>query len=246
MDIADDIAYSTYDFEDALKAGFISIFDLITHDTEITNKICNKLNKCDDLDKKDYINQDIIEIFFRIINSILHLNDFKKTYTPDGEKYDVGKSIIYLLRQAKKFSDNGYNRVNMTSSLVGRFIRGVEVSEVDNNNPILTKVVLKQYIREEVEVLKNFTYTCLISSSLLKIPSHRGYDIVKTIFDELQKPDGYLLLPDDYKHIFSKIKSNDEKNRIICDFIAGMTDRYVLEFYGRLKSENPQSIFKPI
>lgn len=34
--------------------------------------------------------------------------------------------------------------------------------------------------------------------------------------------------------------------RVICDFIAGMTDRYAMEFYGRLFSENPQTIFKPL
>ena len=110
----------------------------------------------------------------------------------------------------------------------------------------MTKIALNQKIREEVEALRNFTFFCLISSSLLKIPAHRGYDIVKTIFNELQKPDGYKLLPDDYRHIYLKTKSEIERKRIICDFIAAMTDRYVLEFYGRLKSENPQSIFKPI
>ena len=29
MDIADDIAYSTYHFEDAMKAGFTSLLDLL-------------------------------------------------------------------------------------------------------------------------------------------------------------------------------------------------------------------------
>jgi dGTP triphosphohydrolase len=29
MDIADDIAYSTYDFEDAMKAGFTSLLDVL-------------------------------------------------------------------------------------------------------------------------------------------------------------------------------------------------------------------------
>jgi dGTPase len=29
MDIADDIAYSTYDFEDAMKAGFATLLDVL-------------------------------------------------------------------------------------------------------------------------------------------------------------------------------------------------------------------------
>ena len=34
--------------------------------------------------------------------------------------------------------------------------------------------------------------------------------------------------------------------RRIADFIAGMTDRYAVEFYSRLHSENGQTIFKPV
>ena len=60
-----------------------------------------------------------------------------------------------------------------------------------------------------------------------------------------EEKDGFRLLPDDYQGVFLSI-SDDEKERVICDFIAGMTDRYALEFYGRLTSENPQTIFKPI
>jgi dGTPase len=38
----------------------------------------------------------------------------------------------------------------------------------------------------------------------------------------------------------------DQKARVLCDFIAGMTDRYAVEFYGRSPSENPQTIFTPL
>ena len=40
--------------------------------------------------------------------------------------------------------------------------------------------------------------------------------------------------------------STDRKARVLCNFIAGMTDRYGVEFYGRSRSENPQTIFKPL
>lgn len=34
--------------------------------------------------------------------------------------------------------------------------------------------------------------------------------------------------------------------RIICDFIASMTDRYAFEFHARLNSENAETVFKPL
>jgi dGTPase len=38
----------------------------------------------------------------------------------------------------------------------------------------------------------------------------------------------------------------DGQMRSVCDFVAGMTDRYAMEFYGRLHSDSAQSMFKPI
>ena len=61
----------------------------------------------------------------------------------------------------------------------------------------------------------------------------------------LAEKKGYMLLPEDFKAIYEAVKGVANKRRVICDFIAGMTDQYALEFYGRLTSENPETIFKP-
>lgn len=83
-------------------------------------------------------------------------------------------------------------------------------------------------------------------SPLLTIPTYRGKTIIANIFDTLasDEEDGWKLLPNDYRKIYESVKP-ERQSRIVCDFIAGMTDRYALEFFGRLHSENPQSIFKP-
>jgi dGTPase len=39
MDVADDIAYSTYDLEDNFKAGFLQPLDLFTLEDEVVEKI---------------------------------------------------------------------------------------------------------------------------------------------------------------------------------------------------------------
>jgi dGTPase len=83
-------------------------------------------------------------------------------------------------------------------------------------------------------------------SSRLKVAEYRGYQIIKNIFDKLSESRGHLLLPDDYRDAFEKFRGLSEQKRVICDFIAGMTDRYAVEFYGRLNSEQHQSIFKPL
>ena len=45
MDVADDIAYSTYDLEDGLKAEFYNLFDVIFTDEEIIENISLKVSQ---------------------------------------------------------------------------------------------------------------------------------------------------------------------------------------------------------
>jgi dGTPase len=85
----------------------------------------------------------------------------------------------------------------------------------------------------------------MIMSPRLKVVEYRGYELVQTIFKTLDSKSGYLLLPEDYRQMHTRFKTVAEKKRSICDFVAGMTDRYAIEFYGRLK-ESGASIFKPI
>ncbi|MBN1505979.1 MAG: hypothetical protein JW955_03990 [Sedimentisphaerales bacterium] len=75
----------------------------------------------------------------------------------------------------------------------------------------------------------------------------RSREIIETLFKTLSNDEekGYLLLPADYRQIHDALKTKSDRMRTICDFIAGMTDRYAIEFYARLTSENPETIFKP-
>jgi dGTPase len=83
-------------------------------------------------------------------------------------------------------------------------------------------------------------------SPRLRVAEQRGRQIVAEIFGRLADENGHLLLPEDFRAWFLNLKTKPERMRIICDFIAGMTDRYAVEFHARLTSETPQSMFKPI
>jgi dGTPase len=120
--------------------------------------------------------------------------------------------------------------------------------EVNDEAPAFSKVSIDEQTLRKIEVLKNFTYESLIMSPRLKISEYRGTDIVSEIFRALSNENtkGQMLLPNDFQAIYNRFSTKSDKARVICDFVAGMTDRYAVEFYGRLKSENPQTIFKPL
>jgi dGTPase len=96
-------------------------------------------------------------------------------------------------------------------------------------------------------VLKQFTYQTTIYSSKVSLAEFRGYEVVQGIFGALSSPRGQILMPDDVRQHHAAAEGDlDSQMRIVCDFVAGMTDRYAIEFFGRLHSDNAQSMFKPL
>jgi dGTPase len=65
------------------------------------------------------------------------------------------------------------------------------------------------------------------------------------IFDALKEDRGTHLLQDDFRAICEGASSH-VRVRAICDFIAGMTDRYAFEFYGRLFGAERLTVHKPL
>ena len=140
----------------------------------------------------------------------------------------------------------GALRTALSSQLVKDAISAVEVDD-NKSFPMLSKVRLGKKARLKVEVLKQYVYYATIYSSRMKLSEFRGYEVVKSIFEALAGENGFLLMPDDVREQYEAAKGRpNERMRVVCDFVAGMTDRYAIEFYGRLHTDSAQSMFKPI
>jgi dGTPase len=255
MDVADDIAYSTYDLEDNFKAGFLQPLDLFTLDQKIANEIAATTQdriaeSFPELpaNQRTFTADDLYYVLFDIFKEPL--------FTVDGEEaamirrrnmMEEAKKMfltIYSTEVAKRMGSNGYERIKFTSRLVEEFIRGLEVIP-HAKHPQLHQVRLKLGVFKKVEVLKNMTFEAIIMAPKMQVVEYRGKDIIKAIFNAIDSENGNRLLPEDYRLLHDAF-SGPAKKRIICDFIAGMTDRYAIEFYSRLYGATGLTIYKPL
>lgn len=242
MDIADDIAYSTYDVEDALKAEFLTPFDIIAADDTILEKIVDKFDK----NKRPTVGECKCALY-GVFADIWHDSVEEQRRIAQDESFEMNtvRNFISVYEISKRLAEDGYNRTKFTSALVNSFINGVKV-KINKEYPLLSEVYLDDETYLKVNILKHFSYIVLINSSRLKVAESRGNEIIKKIFNKIYTDGSNVLLPEDVKKLYNESKDGLWRARVTCDFIAGMTDRYALEFYGRLFSETPQTIFKPL
>ena len=59
------------------------------------------------------------------------------------------------------------------------------------------------------------------------INTNRGKKIISELFK--------YLLRNPKRHINKALFNNDQKERVVSDFIAGMTDRYAINLYNKIK-----------
>lgn len=244
MDVSDDIAYSTYDLEDAFKAGFITPIDLLSSTNALLAEVAREVSK--KVGRRvsgDTVRAVLLSVFGALVSDV----DLKRTIDA-GKKIKYDDLIEFAMRRYRASIDaaeTGYSRTQLTSTLVAQFISGVRFI-ANEQIPALSRVELDTDTRLTVEVLKRFAYVRLIMAPEMKLAEIRGQEIVESIFERLAGRDGQELLPADFCRWYENVRTKREKMRVICDFVAGMTDRYAAEFYARLRSDAPQSIFKPV
>jgi dGTPase len=273
MDLADDIAYSTYDFEDALKAGFASPLELIMQlnsNQEISDAVASKLFKSEvqrdyprnnpageDREKFEEIRNQMHLAVFRLLKNVLleaesdlTEEERKQLNDEDIETRATAISIlaVRLQRISAQTSQNGYVRALFTSDVVGKRIREVGI-EINEQVPALSRLTIPKDVSFEIEVLKHLTYELHIKSPRLKLIEYRGkqivFDLVKCFADDKEGE----LLPHDWRERLRSFEGFADceqlRRRLICDYIAGMTDAYALDVFSRLKTTNPAALFRP-
>lgn len=101
------------------------------------------------------------------------------------------------------------------------------------------QAMLPENIKELLSGLKKFVYETVIQAPEVQLLEYKGQIIVLKLFETL-KSNPSRLLP---KNIYELYKSENFSDRIICDYISGMTDTYATKMYQKLFIPSIGSIF---
>lgn len=142
-----------------------------------------------------------------------------------------------------------HDRVDpFVGSRIGKYIRSTTL-ETDTNfmseatNRYRYKLCIDPVTRAESKVFKKLAFEVVFLSPQLKQLEHKGshllrglWDVLETRYVKQQPIDGQMfqLLPEDAAQEISEAGSEWDRARLICDFLAGMTDGYAARMYKRL------------
>jgi dGTPase len=130
------------------------------------------------------------------------------------------------------FSPSNNKRKFIISQLVFYFIHNISICpQAVFQTPLLDlQATMSNEAKSNLNILIEFVFKYVIKTQEVKMHEYKGQQIIKKLFQALID-DSERLLPTSTQNKLNK-DSNDY--RIICDYIAGMTDNYAIKVYKKL------------
>lgn len=199
---------------------------------------CSIMNLADDISNTFHDIEDAI--YLRLITQ----DEFKKIVDEERDLSDIfNEEKISAL-----FSGNEFKRKEIISKLITKTIKNIEVIKLDFSHPILKyNIDLKPKAKNTLKALdKNITKKFIINSPKIQSIDYGGALIVSQLFDAISSNPDSLLPEKPYLTYFNSANGITEQKRVICDYIANMTDRFALRLHARLFRGQERSIFDDV
>lgn len=158
----------------------------------------------------------------------------KQTY-PKECGNDVYEHLVSNLFGTSK------ERKHFVSRLVHHFVMNIELVTIEElQEPLIRfRARIASAQRQFLDALQKLVVEKVIRTPNVKHLEFKGQKMVVSVFEAL-KSDPRELLPED---AYDRYQQSDKDIRIICDYVAGMTDGFLLKTYDRLFSPRMGSVF---
>ncbi len=192
--------------------------------------------ECAIMDLSDDIAYTTSDLFDGVKQSLLtpdQVQDFWQNQYPDASE-TIRQEVDQVLR-------NQFPMSRFIASIIGRWIYSISIEIVEE--PFISVPRYKYRLKMDAEshselmALRSLNSNLIYNSDYVKIPESKGVEILEELFlyyrdvvFERQKAHELLPLPAGMSPEFDE----NQKMRMICDFVAGMTDNHAIRLHTYL------------
>lgn len=169
--------------------------------------------------------------------------DWEKHVRDNERALAIGKDLRRLADSL--FSATSHERKRAIGGFVNRLVTSTRIVEQPGfEHPLLRyTAVLDEPARSFLDVLSELVFETVIDSSEVQTLEYRGQQIVLGLFQAFSS-DPERMLPGDSRIWYQQTDTEDARARVICDYIAGMTDDFAERIFERLFLPRSGSVFQ--
>lgn len=167
------------------------------------------------------------------------LNRARKRH-PDCTPADFRWSYAWIVRCESQSPGRvrTAERKAVTSELIKYFLQ-VDVSPRSKetgrqNGRHHSTLVIPPTVYRRCEVLKSMAFELLIDDPRVASLEARAERILTDLFELYRKPEALRIFPEGFRDWFKNAGDDQQRARVTCDFISGMTDEYAEKVYARI------------
>ena len=229
MDLCDDIAYSTHDIEDGIRAGKIQLTEEFFEDDRLVHHVVQEIiQDPNSMEAVQWEQTDLKEMVKRVLAD--YYREWKSIYNKYGR-------------------DTSTTRREMKARWVSRFAHGVGIIDVPKTGwkrvTFVREGAEDMEMLRTMEILKKLAWVTLIKDFRVQRLQKRSENIIHRLWDSLKDYEaGRLILPPDWIESYDRQKLEWPWERVVADYIAGMTDSYADKVYNELFASRSGSIYE--
>ncbi len=202
---------------------------------------------CSIMELADDIAYGIHDLEDAIVTGVVNRNDFEHNVIEKLIKIDDLWLNEYSKNLTQKlFSEQHHLQKDAIGGLVNYLITAIELTNLNdtftdvgfdaNFDEDLLKynATLPSATSQVLQIFKDFVYTFVIKQTSIQRLEYRGQQIIMELFEALSSDPLRLLPNNSAKRWQQAVNDGKNANRIIADYVAGMTDEYASRLHQTL------------
>lgn len=196
--------------------------------------------ECEIMDWADDIAYSVTDIVDGIRAGYLDERRVRQWFNEQENDYQAANQMHFNKVIGEITSGEIYRKVafSLNEFIFGTSIqRRVPLAEIDSNRYSYS-VFVQPEIRAESQFYKKLANDLIFLSPQIQQLEYKAEWMIEklflTFFEQSKKPDGMKILSDRYLKMVEAVDSDEEKARVITDYISGMTDKYAIRIFDRM------------